>query len=215
MSDLKAVPDPKSHEDLKIAVLISGRGSNLKALIDQCKEPNFPAAIKLVITNKKDAGGLKYASDEGIDFIFLDHKAFATRKDFDMAMHAELLARGINFICLAGFMRVLSKEFVEKWHNKLINIHPSLLPAFPGTDTHKKVLETGAKYHGCTVHFVREDVDNGPIIVQEILPVQKGDTPETLASRLLFLEHKAYKHALKIIAYKKYLINGNTVETWD
>ncbi len=200
---------------LKIAVLISGRGSNLKALIDQCAEKDFPAEIKLVITNKKDAGGIKYADEAGIDYIFLDHKAFASRHDFDMAMNAEILIRGVDFIFLAGFMRVLSKEFVEKWHNKLVNIHPSLLPSFPGVDTHERVLASGVKFHGCTVHFVREDVDNGPIITQEILPIQKGDTPEILASRLLFLEHKAYKHVLKIIAHKKYLINGNTVETWD
>lgn len=215
MSDLKVVPDPKTKDDLKIAVLISGRGSNLKALIDQCKEPNFPAQIKLVITNKKDAFGIKYAQEEGIDFIFLDHKAFPTRKDFDMAMHAELLARGINFVCLAGFMRVLSQEFVEKWEGKLINIHPSLLPAYKGVDTHKRVLEAGEKFHGCTVHFVVAEVDAGPIITQERLEIQPNDTPETLASRLLFLEHKAYKHALKVIANRKYLIKGDKVETWD
>ena len=215
MSDLKIVPDAKSRDDLKIAVLISGRGSNLKALIEQAAEKDFPAQIRLVITNKKDAPGIKYAQDAGIDYVFLDHKAFPTRQDFDMAMHAELLTRGINFVFLAGFMRVLTKEFVEKWHDRLVNIHPSLLPAFPGVQTHERALSTGVKFHGCTVHFVREDVDNGPIITQEIMPIQKGDTPETLASRLLFLEHKAYRHALKIIAYKKYLINGNAVETWD
>ena len=200
---------------LKIAVLISGRGSNLKALIDECKTPNFPAKIALVITNKKDAGGINYAMDAGIEYIFLDHKAFPARADFDMAMHAELLVRGIDFVFLAGFMRVLSKEFVDKWHDKMVNIHPSLLPAFPGVQTHERALASGVKFHGCTVHFVREDVDSGPIITQEIMPVQKGDTPDTLGSRLLFLEHKSYRHALKIIAYKKYLINGNSVEIWD
>lgn len=200
---------------LKIAVLISGRGSNLKALIDQCAEPNFPAEIALVITNKKDAGGIKHAENAGIEYIFLDHKAFKSRQEFDMAMHAELLAHGIDFVFLAGFMRVLSKEFVEKWRDRLVNIHPSLLPSFPGVDTHARALSAGVKFHGCTVHFVREEVDSGPIVTQEIMPIKKGDTEETLAQRLLELEHKAYKHALRIIAEKKYLIRENIVETWD
>lgn len=199
----------------KIAVLISGRGSNLKALIEQCETPNFPAEIALVITNKKDAGGIAHAEKAGIPYIFIDHKAFPDRKSFDLAMHAELLAAGIQFVFLAGFMRVLSAEFVEKWHDKLVNIHPSLLPAFPGVDTHEKAIAAGVKYHGCTVHFVRTEVDNGPIIAQEIIEVAHEDTPETLASRLLEREHKAYKHALRIIAEKKYLIKGHRVETWD
>ncbi len=200
---------------LKIAVLISGRGSNLKALIEQASEPNFPAEIALVITNKKDAGGIAHAEKAGIPYVFLDHKAFTNRHDFDMAMHAELLTRGIDFVFLAGFMRVLSKEFVAKWHDKLVNIHPSLLPAFPGVDTHERALVTGVKFHGCTVHFVREEVDAGPIITQEILKVEDKDTPETLAARLLPLEHKAYKHTLRLIAEKRYLVKGNRVETWD
>jgi phosphoribosylglycinamide formyltransferase-1 len=215
MSKLKIIPDAKSHDDLKIAVLISGRGSNLKALIEQCSVPDFPAQIVVVITNKKEAGGIKHAEAANIPYVFLDHKTFDERESFDMAMHAELLTRGVNFIFLAGFMRVLSKAFIDKWHDKIVNIHPSLLPDFPGVDTHKRVLESGAKFHGCTVHFVREDVDSGPIICQEVLKVEKNDTPETLAGRLLQLEHKTYKHALKIIAEKKYLVKGNRVEIWD
>lgn len=199
---------------LKVAVLISGRGSNFKALLDQVNEPNFPAEIALVITNKKDAGGIRYAEENNIPYVFLDHKAFPDRASFDMAMHAELLTAGIEFVFLAGFMRVLSKEFVEKWHDKLVNIHPSLLPSFPGVDTHERAIETGVKFHGCTVHFVREQVDAGPIITQEIVTVEDKDTAETLAQKVLEREHIAYKHALKIIANKKYLIKGMRVESW-
>ncbi len=200
--------------DLKIGVLISGRGSNLKALIEQCNEPNFPAKIALVISNKKDASGLKFAEKAGIPYKFIDHKAFPNREAFDMAVNADLLDAGVNFVCLAGFMRVLSEKFVETWHDKMLNIHPSLLPAFPGVDTHKRALEAGVKFHGCTVHFVRAEVDSGPIITQEIIPVELGDTEETLAKKLLEREHIAYKRALKIVAEKRYVIKGQRVESW-
>lgn len=200
---------------LKIAVLISGRGSNLKALIDACAEPSFPAEIALVISNKRDAGGLEYADEAGIPYEFIDHKAFESREQFDMAMHAEILSAGAHFVCLAGFMRVLSSEFIGMWDEKIINIHPSILPAFKGLDTHRRALETGCKYHGCTVHFVVPDVDSGPIITQEIVEVKDGDTEDVLAARVLEKEHEAYVHALKIVAEKKYLIKGNRVETWD
>jgi phosphoribosylglycinamide formyltransferase-1 len=200
---------------LKIAVLISGRGSNLKALIEQCAEPDFPAEIALVITNKKDAGGLQYAEKAGIPYKFIDHKAFPNREAFDLAMHADLLTAGVHFVCLAGFMRILSKEFVDKWHDKMLNIHPSLLPLFPGLDTHKRAIESGLKYHGCTVHFVRSEVDSGPIIAQEIVEIADIDTEETLAKKVLDREHIAYKRSLKFIAHKTFMIKGNRVETWE
>jgi len=200
---------------LKIAVLISGRGSNLKALIEQCNEPDFPAEIVLVITNKRDAGGLEYAQKAGIPYKFIDHKAFPNREAFDLAIHADLLVAGVQFVCLAGFMRVLSKTFVDKWHDKMLNIHPSILPSFQGLHTHERAIEAGVKYHGCTVHFVRSDVDTGPIIAQEIVEVADIDTPETLGKKVLEREHIAYKRALKFVAHKTFMIKGNRVETWE
>ena len=200
---------------LKVAVLISGRGSNLKALIEQCANPDFPAEIALVISNKKDAFGLTYADAAKIPYKFIDHKAFPNREAFDLAIHADLIEAGVQFVCLAGFMRVLTNALVDKWHDKMINIHPSILPSFKGLDTHERAIESGTKYHGCTVHFVRSDVDTGPIITQEIVKVEDNDTPETLAKKVLDREHIAYTHALKVIAEKKYLIKGNRVETWD
>ena len=200
---------------LKLAVLISGRGSNLKALIEQCAEPNFPAEIVLVITNKRDAAGLKYAEEAKIPYKFIDHKAFPNREAFDLAIHADLITAGVQFVCLAGFMRVLTKTFVDKWHDKMLNIHPSLLPSFQGLHTHERAIEAGVRFHGCTVHFVRSDVDTGPIIAQEIVKVEDIDTPETLGAKVLEREHVAYQHALRIIAHKRYLIKGNRVETGD
>lgn len=199
----------------KIAVLISGRGSNLKALIDACADPHYPAEIALVISNKKDAKGLEYARDAGIEYKFIDHKAFPKREAFDMAIHEEVITKEVDLICLAGFMRILSAEFIMLWKDKIINIHPSLLPAFKGVDTHQRALDDGCKYHGCTVHFVVPDVDSGPIITQEIVEVLDKDDEESLAARVLEKEHIAYPHALKIVAEKKYLVRGRRVETWD
>ena len=196
----------------KIAVLISGRGSNLKALIDACAQPDFPAEIALVISNKQDAGGLKFARDAGILHKFIDHKAFPDRQTFDMAIHEELLEAGVELVVLAGFMRVISAEFINLWPNKIINIHPSILPAFKGLDTHKRALETGCKLHGCTVHFVMPDVDSGPIILQSAVEVKDDDTEQALAERVLEQEHKIFPEALRIVAEKKYLVRENRVD---
>ncbi|PIR34769.1 MAG: phosphoribosylglycinamide formyltransferase [Alphaproteobacteria bacterium CG11_big_fil_rev_8_21_14_0_20_44_7] len=198
----------------KIAVLISGRGSNLKALIEACAQPDFPAEIALVISNKKDAGGLKYAEEAGITYKFIDHKAFPKREAFDMAIHEEVIVSGAQLICLAGFMRIISAEFITLWKNKIINIHPSLLPAFKGVDTHKRALEEGCKYHGCTVHFVVPDVDSGPIIAQSVVEVRDDDTEETLAARVLEKEHEIYPRSLRLVVENKYLVKGHRVETW-
>jgi phosphoribosylglycinamide formyltransferase-1 len=199
---------------LKVAVLISGRGSNLKALLDACDTPNFPAEIVHVISNKKTAKGLRYAEEYGVPYEVISHKDFENRTDFDMKLHEHIKKSGAEFICLAGFMRVLSADFVNLWEDRLVNIHPSLLPSFKGVDTHKRALETGVKYHGCTVHFVRPDVDSGPIIVQEVVPVLDDDTEETLSARALEKEHIAYRRALRTIADKKFKIEGNKVITW-
>ncbi len=199
---------------LKVAVLISGRGSNLKALLDACDTPNFPAEIVHVISNKKTAKGLKYAEDYGVPYEVINHKDYESRIDFDMTMHDHIIKSGAEFICLAGFMRVLSKKFVDLWDGKMMNIHPSLLPSFKGVETHKQALAAGVKYHGCTVHFVSADVDSGPIIVQEVVPVLDDDTEETLSARALEKEHIAYRRALRTIAEKKYKIEGQRVITW-
>ena len=199
---------------LKVAVLISGRGSNLKALLDACDTPNFPAEIVHVISNKKTAKGLRYAEEYGVPYEVISHKDYEDRLSFDMTMHDHIIKSGAEFICLAGFMRVLSKKFVDLWDGKMMNIHPSLLPSFKGVETHKQALDAGVKYHGCTVHFVSADVDSGPIIVQEVVPVLDDDTEETLASRALEKEHIAYRRALRTIAEKKYKIEGQRVVTW-
>jgi phosphoribosylglycinamide formyltransferase-1 len=182
--------------------------------LDACDTPNFPAEIVHVISNKKTAKGLRYAEEYGVPYEVISHKDFEKRVDFDMKLHEHISASGAEFICLAGFMRVLSHKFTELWKDRLVNIHPSLLPSFKGVDTHKQALETGVKYHGCTVHFVVPDVDSGPIIVQEVVPVLDDDTEETLEARCLEKEHIAYRRALRIIADKKYKIEGNKVITW-
>jgi phosphoribosylglycinamide formyltransferase-1 len=185
---------------LKVAVLISGRGSNLKALIEACAAPGFPAQIVLVISNLADAGGLAYAKDARIATAIVEHKNFASREAFDAAMQTHLDAAGVDLICLAGFMRILSEGFVRAWAGRMINIHPSLLPAFKGTHVHERVLASGAPTSGCTVHFVTAELDSGPQILQAEVPVMPHDTPDTLAARVLEAEHVLYPMALRKIA---------------
>jgi phosphoribosylglycinamide formyltransferase 1 len=185
---------------LKTAVLISGRGSNLQALIDACAAQHFPAEIALVISNRADAAGLERAARAGIPIRTIPHRDFASRAAFDAAIDAALREAGIGLVCNAGFMRIQGPDFVALWRDRLINIHPSLLPAFPGLDTHRRALAAGVRISGCTVHFVREAVDNGPIIVQAAVPVLAGDDEATLAARVLAAEHQAYPLALRLIA---------------
>jgi phosphoribosylglycinamide formyltransferase-1 len=182
------------------AVLISGRGSNLQALIDAAKDADFPARIVRVISNVWDAGGLKRAEAAGIATSVIDHRAFKSRAAFEAALDQALRADGIEIVCLAGFMRLLTAGFVEGWHDKLINIHPSLLPAFPGLDTHARALGSGVRFAGCTVHYVRPTMDEGPIIVQAAVPVLPEDDETALAARVLEAEHKAYPLALRLVA---------------
>ena len=185
---------------MKVGVLISGRGSNLKALIDACAAPGFPAEIVAVVSNKADAGGLEIARAAGIPATAISHKDYATREDFDAAMDASLRAAGVEFICSAGFMRILSDWFVDKWRDRQLNIHPSLLPAFKGLKVHERVLEAGCRVTGCTVHFVRAAMDEGPIVVQAAVPVLPGDTVDTLSARVLEAEHRIYPLALRLVA---------------
>jgi len=193
---------------LKVAALISGRGSNLQALIDGCADGTIPAEIVLVISNNPDAAGLARARQAGIPTQVIDHRRFRDRAAFDAALDTALKASGAALICLAGFMRLLTRDFVETWRDRMINIHPSLLPAFPGLDTHARAIAGGHRFAGCTVHFVRFETDTGPIVVQARVPVRPDDTPETLASRVLEVEHKAYPLALRLLAEGRVRIEG-------
>jgi len=185
----------------RVAILISGRGSNMAALIDAAKDPAYPAEIVLVLTNIADAGGLERAREAGIATEVVEHRPFGKdRAAFDRAMHAVLERHRIEIVCLAGFLRLLTPWFVERWSGRLINIHPSLLPAFKGLDTHARALAAGATQHGATVHFVVPELDSGPIIAQESVPVLPGDTEGTLAARVLAVEHRIYPLALKRVA---------------
>ena len=185
---------------LKVAVLISGRGSNLQALIDACAQRDFAAEIRLVLSNRGDAQGLQRAAQGGVATQVIPHRDYATRDAFDAALDAALQGAGIELVCLAGFMRLLGAAFVERWRDRLVNIHPSLLPEFRGLDTHARALKAGVRFTGCTVHYVRAAVDDGPIIVQRKVPVLPGDDEATLAARVLAAEHEAYPLALRLIA---------------
>jgi phosphoribosylglycinamide formyltransferase 1 len=197
---------------LNVAVLISGRGSNLQALIDACAAPGFPAAIRLVIANRADAGGLARAAAAGIATAVIPHRDFAAREAFETALDGALRQAEIELVCLAGFMRLLGEGFVGRWRDRLVNIHPSLLPAFPGLDTHRRALAAGVRFTGCTVHFVRSAMDDGPIIVQAAVPVLAGDDAETLAARVLAAEHRAYPLALRLIAEGRVRVDADRVE---
>jgi len=185
---------------LNIAILISGRGSNMQALIDAAHQSGFPAKIACVISNDPDAKGLDKARAANIPALAINHKNFRDRQGFEEELDKKLNECKAQLVCLAGFMRLLTPWFVERWRDRLINIHPSLLPAFPGLATHKQALDYGVKFHGCTVHFVRAEMDHGPIILQAAVPVMPDDTEESLAARVLESEHKIYPEAVRLIA---------------
>jgi phosphoribosylglycinamide formyltransferase-1 len=190
----------------RVAILISGRGSNMVALIAAAKAPDYPAEIAVVISNRPDAAGLARAQAEKIPTAVVDHTRYGKdREAFERALEAELEAHRIELVCLAGFMRLLSPWLVERWRGRMLNIHPALLPAFKGLDTHRRALAAGAKTHGATVHLVVPDVDSGPIVLQEAVPIVAGDTEETLAARVLAVEHRLYPHALKLLAQGRVL----------
>lgn len=184
----------------RVAVLISGRGSNMQALVEAAAAPGFPAEIASVISNRPDAPGLQWAAAKGIATVALDHKAYADRAAFDAKLHDTLKAAAIDLVALAGFMRIFTPGFVVKWQGSMINVHPSLLPLFPGLDTHARAIEAGVKLAGCTVHFVTAELDGGPIIAQAAVPVAPDDTPDTLAARVVKAEHQIYPQVLKWVA---------------
>jgi phosphoribosylglycinamide formyltransferase-1 len=185
----------------RVAILISGRGSNMVALIEAAKEPDYPAEIVLVASNDPSAGGLQRAASAGIATAVVDHRAYGKdREAFERALQAELQARGVELVCLAGFMRLLTPWFVRQWEGRLLNIHPALLPAFKGLDTHARAIAAGAKKHGATVHFVVPEMDAGPIIAQAAVPVLLQDTEAALAARVLAVEHRIYPLALRWVA---------------
>jgi len=203
----------------KLAVLISGRGSNLQSLLDAAAAKDFPAEIALVISNKPDAGGLARAEKAGVPQLTINHRDFgkgpAARAAFDGALSDALAKADIDFICLAGFMRILTEEFVERWRGKLINIHPSLLPSFKGLDVHERMIEAGVKIAGCTVHFVTAEMDAGPIIGQAAVPVMPGDDADTLAARILTEEHRLYPACVKLLAEGKARLTAEGIVEFD
>jgi phosphoribosylglycinamide formyltransferase-1 len=198
-------------ERLPLAVLASGRGSNLQALINACAAPNFPARIVLVLVNVATAQALTRAKDAGLATAVIEHRGFASREAFDAAMEQRIRESGAELVCLAGFMRLLSPGFVTAFTNRLINIHPSLLPAFPGLNVHERVIASGARFSGCTVHFVRTAADAGPILIQAAVPVHSDDTPETLAERVHEAEHRIYPQAVRWIADGRVHVDGPRV----
>lgn len=200
---------------IKIGALVSGSGTNLQAIIDAIECKQVIAEIAVVISNKKDAYALERARKHKIPVLFIDHKDYPTRAEFEQVLIKELDSRNVDLICLAGFMRVLTQLFVNHYPNRILNIHPALLPAAKGLygeHVHRAILDSGAKFSGCTVHFVTADVDGGPIIVQKVVEVQDEDTPHSLAERILEQEHIAYPEAIKLFSENKLEITGNRVK---
>jgi phosphoribosylglycinamide formyltransferase-1 len=196
----------------RVAVLISGSGTNLQALLDAASDPAYPAEIALVISNRPGAFGLTRAQNAGVKALAIDHKQFVTRAEFDAALDQSLRAHGIELVCLAGFMRLLTPGFVDKWTNRLINVHPALLPAFPGLDVQQRAIDAGARFSGCTVHFVTAEMDAGPILVQAVVPILGDDTAGSLSDRIRVQEHRAFPLALKLVAEGRVTIeNGRAL----
>jgi len=195
----------------RIGILISGRGSNMMSLVEAARAPDFPAEVVVVISNRPDAAGIAWAKTQGIPALALDHKHYESRAHFESQLHSVLLASKVDLVCLAGFMRLMTPEFVETWRDRMLNIHPSLLPSFKGLHTHERAIAAGVKLAGCTVHFVRPEMDEGPIIAQAAVPVLGCDTPETLAQRVLAAEHKLYPHALRLVASGRIRVESDKI----
>jgi phosphoribosylglycinamide formyltransferase-1 len=195
----------------RTAILISGRGSNMRALIEQARNPSYPAEIVLVLSNRPDAAGLTFAEENNIACAVADHRIYAGREEFERSMQVLLELHLIELICLAGFMRMLTPWFIGQWQGRLLNVHPALLPAYRGLRTHERALADGVKIHGCTVHFVVPAMDEGPIIAQAAVAVRDSDTPDTLAARVLAQEHAIYPAALACVAEGRLRVQGNRV----
>jgi phosphoribosylglycinamide formyltransferase-1 len=200
--------DRRATPRLRVGVLISGRGSNLQALIDAAQAPDYPAEIALVISNRPDAAGLERAAKAGIPARAIPHPS---REAFAAEADAALRTAGIGLVALAGYMRILDSGFVAAWRDRLVNIHPSLLPAFPGLHPQRQAIEAGARFSGCTVHFVRDAVDTGPIVAQAVVPVLADDNEDRLADRILAAEHRIYPFAVRLFAEGRLTIAGNRV----
>ncbi len=196
---------------IPIGVLISGSGTNLQSIIDAIEAKTLDARIEMVLSNKVDAYGLARAQNHGIHTEVLDHKAFASREAYDQAVVDLLRSRSVELVVLAGFMRLLSPVFVKAYSNRIMNIHPALLPAFPGLQVQKKALEQGVRFAGCTVHFVNEECDEGPIIIQAVVPVFPDDTEEALTARILTQEHQIYPRAIQLYAEDRLHVVGRKV----
>ena len=197
---------------LKLAVIISGEGTNLQALIKACAQASFPANIQIVISNKENAYGLERAKNAGLKNLVINSKHYANRENFEEKLNHCITEANVELICLAGFMQIFSAQFIKKWHNKIINIHPSLLPAFKGLNVQARAINEGAMFSGCTVHFVREKIDDGPIIIQAAVPVLQDDTSEVLKKRILKQEHLIYPIAVRWIAENRVYVNGDRVK---
>ena len=195
----------------RVAILISGRGSNMAALIAAAEVPDYPAEIAIVIADRRDAAGLARAKAAGVPISVVDYAGAGSRSAAEAALDRTLSEAQIDIVCLAGFMRVLSADFVARWRDRLINIHPSLLPAFPGLDTHNRALAAGVREHGCSVHFVRAAVDSGPVIARATVPVLPSDTADGLAARVLAAEHRLYPEALALVASGAVTVAGERV----
>lgn len=191
-----------------IGVLVSGRGTNLQALVDAVSEGRLDARIGVVISNRADAQALERANEAGIETLIIDHRSFATREAFDSALASALLERGVSVVCLAGFMRLIGRSLLDAFPNAILNIHPSLLPSFPGVDAQRQALQHGVKVSGATVHIVTGELDGGPIVVQASVPVRDDDTVETLSARILIEEHRIYPEAVKQVLSGRWRLDG-------
>ena len=198
-------------EKFKLAVLVSGRGSNLQAIIDSIEKNNLAAEISLILSNVPDAYALQRGKKHGLESIFLDPKSFSSRDDYEKQMIELLQTKSIDLVCLAGFMRILGKKFIEAFSGKIINIHPSLLPAFPGLNVQEKALKHGVRFSGCTVHFVNEEVDGGAIISQAVVPILDADDTQSLSDRILEQEHIIYPEAIRLIIEDRLELSGRRV----
>jgi phosphoribosylglycinamide formyltransferase-1 len=207
--------DDRMTRKQRIGILISGRGSNMVSLIEAARAPDYPAEIACVLANRAQADGLTKARAAGVPAVAVDQTALESREAFEAALDAELKTFRVELIACAGFMRILSAAFVARWHDRMLNIHPSLLPAFKGLDTHARALQAGVKIAGCTVHVVRPEVDEGPIIAQAAVPVLTDDTPERLAARVLAAEHRLYPHALSLFLKGQTRTAGADLDDWQ
>lgn len=202
-----------TFKKVRTAILISGRGSNMQSLVEAAQADDYPAEIVLIASNRPDAAGLEWAKARGLPTLAIDHKKYKTRDAFEAALQDALAAAGTELVALAGFMRLMTSDFVEHWRDRMINIHPSLLPSFKGLHTHERALAAGVKIAGCTVHFVRTEMDEGPIIGQAAVPLLSGDDPATLAARVLAAEHRLYPASLKLVASGLARVEGEKVIT--